>query len=71
MGSNGFARGSDREGLMHAFDEEENVGFGLEDLASDDEDNPPKEVINGKANGNGNKRSFSEPQERPRKSSSR
>jgi hypothetical protein len=56
---------------MHAFDEEENVGFGLEDLASDDEDNPPKEVINGKANGNGNKRSFSEPQERPRKSSSR
>ena len=70
MGSNGFVRGSDREGLMHAFDEESNVGFGLEDLASD-EDNPPKEAMNGKANGNGNKKSFSEPLERQRKSSSR
>jgi hypothetical protein len=73
MGSNGYARGGDREGLMRAFDEEDNVGFGLEDLASDDEDNPPKEAVNGKMNGNGNKRVFSESidQERTRKSSSR
>lgn len=75
MGSNGYTRGGDREALMHSFDEEENVGFGLTDLAEDsyDEDNPPKEAANGKMNGNGSKRSFSEPieQERARKSSSR
>lgn len=72
MGSNGYGRG-DREGLIHAYDEEENTGFGLTDLTEDsDEDNPPKHA-NGKMNGNGNKRSMSEPieQERPRKSSSR
>lgn len=75
MGSNGYVRGSDREGLIHAYDEEENLGFGLTDLAEDseDEDDPPKAVPNGKMNGNGNKRSFSEPieQERSRKSTSR
>jgi hypothetical protein len=73
MGSNGYPRGGDREGLMHAFDEEENVGFDLADLESDNEDNPPKEAANGKMNGNGNKRSFGEPleQERTRRSSSR
>lgn len=73
VGSNGFGRGSDREGLIHAYDEEENIGFGLTDLAEDsDEDNPPKHA-NGKMNGNGNKRSFSEPieQEHSRKSSPR
>lgn len=77
MGSNGFGRG-DREGLIHAYDEEEsNVGFGLTDLATDsDDDAPPPsaKTPNGKMNGNGhgNKRSFSEPIEREnRKSSSR
>jgi magnesium transporter len=46
MGSNGYVRGGDREALMHSFDEEENAGFGLTDLAEDsyDEDNPPKEA---------------------------
>lgn len=75
MGSNGFGRG-DREGLIHAYDEEENnTGFGLTDLATDsDDDAPPSsaKIPNGKMNGNGNKRSFSEPIEREeRKSSSR
>ena len=74
MGSNGYVRGSDREGLIHAYDEEENMGFGLADLSENsDEDNPPKEVANGKMNGHENKRNFNEPleQERTRKSSSR
>ena len=74
MGSNGYVRGSDREGLIHAYDEEENMGFGLADLSENsDEDNPPKEAANGKMNGHGNKRSFTEPieQERTRKSTSR
>jgi hypothetical protein len=71
MGSNGYGRGGDREGLIHAYDAEENVGFGLKDLTEDsDEDNPPRHA-NGKINGNGNgtanaKRSFSEPVERER-----
>ena len=75
VGSNGYGRG-DREGLIHAYDEEEeNIGFGLTDLAEDsDDDNPPKNA-NGKMNGNGNgsKKSFTEPieEERPRKSSPR
>jgi hypothetical protein len=52
MGSNGYVRGSDREGLIHAYDEEENMGFGLADLSENsDEDNPPKEAANGKMNG--------------------
>jgi len=77
MGSAGYGRSSDREGLIRAYDEEESTGFGLTDLAedSDDEDAAPPRA-NGKANGNGNgngsaKRSFSEPIETPRKSSSR
>jgi len=61
IGSNGFGRG-DREGLIRAYDEEENAGFGLTDLAeeSEEEMNPH---ANGTANGsNGHiKRSFSEP----------
>jgi len=32
VGSNAFGRGGDREGLIHAYDEEENAGFGLTDL---------------------------------------
>lgn len=70
VGSNGYGRGSDREGLIHAYDEEENTGFGLTDLAEDsDEDDPPKSA-NGKMNGNGHTRSFSDSigQERSRKS---
>ncbi len=73
VGSNGFGRGSDREGLIHAYDEEENIGFGLTDLAEDSEEDDPPKNTNGKINGNGNKRSFSEPieEERSRKSSPR
>lgn len=79
MGSNGFGRGGDREGLIHAYDEEEsNVGFGLTDLAEDSDDDAPPlsaKTPNGKmnGNGNGNKRSFSEPMEseRPKKSFTR
>jgi len=51
MGS--YGRGaSDRDGLIHAYDEEEhNAGFGLTDLAEDsDEDDV---LPNGNANGNG------------------
>jgi len=77
MGSAGYGRSSDRDGLIRAYDEEENTGFGLTDLAedSDDIDAPPRSA-NGKANGNGNgngsaKRSFSELIETPRKTSPR
>lgn len=79
MGSAGYARASDRDGLIRAYDEEESTGFGLTDLAedSDDIDAPPLSA-NGKANGNGNgnghgtaKRSFSEPIETPRRPSPR
>lgn len=72
LGSNGYGRGDrgDREGLIHAYDEEENMGFGLTDLAedSDDEDGTPPRAMNGKVNGNGSKRSFSEPVETERQS---
>lgn len=73
MGSNGYGRG-DREGLIHAYDEEENAGFGLADLADDsDDDLPPPRAMNGKINGHSSKKSFSEPleQERPSRSSNR
>ncbi len=57
IGANSFGRGDDREGLIHAYDEEENVGFGLTDLASEDsgDDAPLSKVSNGsvKLNGNG------------------
>jgi hypothetical protein len=67
MGSNAYGRGGDREGLIHAYDEEENAGFSLNDLTedSDDEGAPPMST-NGKANGNGGKRSFTEPLKRER-----
>jgi hypothetical protein len=79
MGSNGYGRAGDREGLIHAYDEEENVGFGLTDLTEDSDEDAPLRSVNGKANGiengngngSGNKRSFSEPIERPKKSSPR
>jgi len=70
----GYGRTGDREGLIHAYDEEE--GLGLTELTEDSEDDSHIHA-NGKMNGNGNgsasasKRSFSEPIERPRKSSSR
>ncbi|KAH8589998.1 magnesium transporter NIPA-domain-containing protein [Bisporella sp. PMI_857] len=79
IGSAGYGRG-DREGLIRAYDEEENTGFGLTDLAeeSDEESRSPRRSTNGKVNGtlnsNGNangKRSFSEPLEVPRKPSPR
>ena len=34
-----YGRGGDREGLIHAYDEE-NVGFGLTDFTGDSEDGP-------------------------------
>ncbi|EDO04640.1 hypothetical protein SS1G_07123 [Sclerotinia sclerotiorum 1980 UF-70] len=73
MGSNGYGRG-DREGLIHAYDEEENAGFGLADLGEDSDDDPlPPRAMNGKINGHGSKRSISEPSEqrRPSRSSTR
>ncbi|CAL3964770.1 unnamed protein product [Diplocarpon coronariae] len=65
-----YRRSGDREGLIHAYDEEE--GLGLTDLTESDDESHPH--ANGKLNRNGNggvKRSFSEPIEQPRKSSSR
>lgn len=70
MGSN-YGRGDrgDREGLIHAYDEEENVGFDLEDLGEDsDDDSLPPRAMNGKLNGNGSKKSFTEPLEQERSS---
>jgi hypothetical protein len=62
IGSNGYGR-SDRDGLIRSYDEEENAGFGLTDLAEDsDEEVRDTARLNGKVNGNGHvKRSFSEP----------
>lgn len=55
-----YGRG-DREGLIRSYDEEENAGFGLTDLAEDSEEDTPVHA-NGTANGNGNaKRSFTDP----------
>jgi magnesium transporter len=50
---------------MHSYDEEENAGFGLADLAEDSEEDAPLHA-NGTANGHG-KGSFTGPadQERP------
>lgn len=70
IGSNGYGR-SDREGLIRAYDEEENSGFGLTDLAEDsDEEVGDTARLNGNANGNGNtkKKSFSEPSDLERDS---
>ena len=78
VGSNGYSRAGDREGLIRAYDEEENTGFGLTDLTEDSDEDAPLKSANGNANGNavGNgsasaKRSFSEPIETPRKPSPR
>ena len=70
VGSNGF-RNSDRDGLMRSYDEEENAGFGLTDLAEESEEDTPIHV-NGTANGN-SKRSFSgiSDRERPPRSPAR
>ena len=74
MGSNGYRRGADREGLMRAYDEEDNAGFGLADLPEDSDEEASRNA-NGKltpnGNGNGTKGSFSELIDRPRNSSSR
>jgi hypothetical protein len=67
----GYGRNTgDREGLIRAYDEEENTGFGLTDLASDSDEEVHAHKSNGKiyANGNGHvntsKRSFTETTER-------
>ncbi|EKD20201.1 uncharacterized protein L3040_007199 [Drepanopeziza brunnea f. sp. 'multigermtubi'] len=65
-------RSGDREGLIHAYDEE--GGLGLDDLTESDDEGLFPPPVNGKMNGSANgsaKRSFSEPIETPRKSSSR
>jgi len=67
VGSNGFDR-SDRAGLIQSYDEEENAGFGLTDLAEESEEDTPVHA-NGTANGAANghsKRSFTDPLERDR-----
>ncbi|KAI9735325.1 MAG: hypothetical protein M1818_006520 [Claussenomyces sp. TS43310] len=66
VGSSGYGR-SDREGLIRAYDDEENAGFGLDDLTEDSEGSPGPVHLNGHANGN-SKRSFSEPKESERSS---
>lgn len=75
MGSNGYARGGDREGLIRAYDEEENMGFGLTDLTedADEEEGHANGKANGTLNGNGStaKRSFNDPIERSRSRGSR
>jgi len=80
VGSNGYGRAGDREGLIRAYDEEENTGFGLTDLTEDSDEDAPLETANGNGNGNINavgngsasaKKSFSEPIEVPRKPSPR
>lgn len=73
VGSNYGRRSGDREGLIHAYDEEE--GLGLTDLTESDDEGHPS-YANGKMNGTTNgsnggaRRSFSEPPERPRRKSS-
>lgn len=70
VGSNGF-RASDRDGLIRSYDEEENAGFGLTDLAEESDDDTSVH-LNGTANGN-RKSTFSglSDRERPPRSSSR
>jgi hypothetical protein len=67
--SRGHSIGSDRAGLIQAYDEEEAGGFGLTDLAEEsDEDADPKSPMigshhaaHGRANGNGMAKGFGEP----------
>lgn len=73
IGSNGYRRSEDRS-LIHAYDEEENTGFGLTDLADDSDDDAPPRSANGKANGNGigngHRRTLGDALDRPKKPSS-
>ena len=75
LGSNGYGREADRQGLMRDYDEEESAGLGLSGLAEDSEDEmsrKPNGKLTPNGNGNGNpKKSFSEPIDRARNSSSR
>ncbi|KAG9244132.1 magnesium transporter NIPA-domain-containing protein [Calycina marina] len=79
VGSAGYGRAGDREGLIRAYDEEEVTGFGLTDLAEDSDEDAPLRATNGNVqhgNGNGNgitipKKSFSSPIETPRQPSPR
>lgn len=65
--SRGHSTGSDRAGLIQAYDEEEAHGFGLTDLAEDsDEGSDPRSPMigghaNGRPNGNGLAKGFAEP----------
>jgi hypothetical protein len=65
--SRGHSIGSDRAGLIQAYDEEEAAGFGLTDLAEEsDEDTDPRSPMigshaNGRPNGNGMAKGFGEP----------
>ena len=69
--SRGHSIGSDRAGLIQAYDEEEAAGFGLTDLAEEsdeDSDDPRSPMIgshhhqaNGRPNGNGMAKGFAEP----------
>lgn len=80
LGSN-YGRSGDREGLIRAYDEEENMGFGLTDLTEDTDEEGEHRAANGKingklngtANGNGsaNRRSLASPLERSRSRGSR
>lgn len=73
--SRGHSIGSDRAGLIQAYDEEEAAGFGLTDLAEEsDEDADPRSPMigshhaNGHANGKGKAKGFGETIElQPRK----
>lgn len=68
VGSAGYGRGGDREGLIRAYDEEANTGFGLTNLAEDSDEDHRLGHSNGKiySNGNGSKRSFADPVEQER-----
>lgn len=63
----GYNRADDREGLIRGYDEEEETGFGLTDLAEDSDENAPLRSPhpNGLANGNGNGKKSFEPPRRP------
>lgn len=81
VGSSSYRRTGDREGLIQAYDEEENMGFGLTDLTEDTDDEAGHSGTNGRLNGrlngppNGNgsakRRSLAEPVERSRSRGSR
>jgi hypothetical protein len=63
VGSNGYGRVGDREGLIRAYDEEENAGFRLASLEGDsDEDGHSgndNRVLNSSANGDARKNGVS------------